>query len=756
MAGDRDMQPVSSPRPRASLASSTLLKMGGRIAVVIALTTIFSYFHILRSIRAETLSHLEQHVLERSEREQALFLLGEDNHAFLKKTLEARIQAWRKEDPDARFDSLFARLPDGTIRNHPEGFDGTLVPGVFIPRGVTADTDLRRRVLAAYDVASQYGPAFHSRFTDTYIMLTEGVMVGYAPEMPTVSQKIAPDYRFTTAEYFTIALPANNPRRQASWTGVYQGAISKTWMASVISPLDMDGRHIATIGHDVTLTELIERTHNTHYLPGTYNMLIRDDGQLIAHPELKVGGASSSYNILSASEQPGDPSFPLGSGVRPEHLRRIFERMKELEPGQVVLELPEYDEYIAVARLKGPGWNYITVMPRSLVSSTALGAARYVLLFGMASLLLELAIMYWVLKQQISRPLLAFTQATDRVATGDFQVGLDTSRNDELGRLASAFRLMAGEVQHREEALRQANEGLELRVEERTRELKETHRKLVETAREAGRAEIATSVLHNVGNVLNTVHTSTLLAQERVGALKLDHMGRLVAMLEEHQGDLATFLTQDVRGQHVLPFLKELGLHLQDQRQELRSLLADASRYTDHINTIIKLQQRYAKATPMQEAVDLAELVKDALRINEAALGRHAVSVEQHLTGLPPVMTDKHRLLTILVNLISNAKYAMDANPKGERCLTMRLDHSEADHIRLEVRDNGVGISPELLTRIFQYGFTTREEGHGFGLHSSALAAQEMGGSLTAHSEGPGRGATFILELPYQPALGTQ
>ncbi|PTL80938.1 histidine kinase [Vitiosangium sp. GDMCC 1.1324] len=721
--------------------------MGGRIAVVIALTTIFSYLHILRSIRAETLAHLEQHVLERSEREQALFLLGEDNHAFLKKALEARIKAWRQEDPNPRFDSLFTRLPDGSIRSRPESFDGTLMPGVFIPRGVAADTDLRRRVLAAYDVAAEYGPAFHSRFSDTYIMFMEGVMVGYAPEMPTVNQKIAPDYRFSTAEYFAIALPENNPRRQTLWTGIYQGTISKSWMASVISPLDMDGRHIATIGHDVTLTELLERTHNTHYLPGTYNMLIRDDGQLIAHPQLKVEGTSSGYNILSA-----EPSAQLDSGARPEHLRRIFERMKELEPGQVVLELPEYDEYIAVARLKGPGWNYVTVMPRSLVSATALGAARYVLLFGMASLLLELAIMYWVLRQQISRPLLAFTQATDRVATGDFQVGLDTSRDDELGRLASAFRLMAGEVQRREVTLKQVNEGLELRVEERTRELKETHRKLVETAREAGRAEIATSVLHNVGNVLNTVHTSTLLAQERLGALKLEHMGRLVAMLEEHRGDLATFLTQDERGQHVLPFLKELGQHLQDQRQELRSLLADASRYTDHIDSIIKLQQRYAKATLMQEPVDLAELVKDALRINAVALGRHAVSVEQHLSALPPVMTDKHRLLSILVNLISNAKYAMDAKPKGERCLMMRLEHSEADHIRLEVRDSGVGISPELLTRIFQYGFTTREQGHGFGLHSSALAAQEMGGSLTAHSEGPGRGATFILELPFQPA----
>jgi C4-dicarboxylate-specific signal transduction histidine kinase len=116
------------------------------------------------------------------------------------------------------------------------------------------------------------------------------------------------------------------------------------------------------------------------------------------------------------------------------------------------------------------------------------------------------------------------------------------------------------------------------------------------------------------------------------------------------------------------------------------------------------------------------------------------------------VLTDKHKLLLILVNLISNAKYAMAATPPDERRLTVRLAATSAERFRLEVQDQGMGIAPEMLTRIFQYGFTTRAEGHGFGLHSSALAAQELGGSLTAHSAGPGTGATFTLELPYLEA----
>ncbi len=191
---------------------------------------------------------------------------------------------------------------------------------------------------------------------------------------------------------------------------------------------------------------------------------------------------------------------------------------------------------------------------------------------------------------------------------------------------------------------------------------------------------------------------------------------------------------------------------MQVERQEIQTLLNDVCRHTEHIGSIVKLQQRYAR-TPQQlfEPVDLGELVEDALRINQAALGRHSVKVERYLADVPAVLTEKHKVLMILVNLISNAKYAMDDVPEEARRMSVKLERSAAGRILIEVRDNGVGIAPEMITRIFQHGFTTREEGHGFGLHSSALAAQELGGSLSAHSEGPGQGATFTLELPAVP-----
>jgi C4-dicarboxylate-specific signal transduction histidine kinase len=714
--------------------------MGVRIAAIVGLTTLFGYLHLVDSVRTGSIAHLEKYVSERAQREQSLFLLAEDNHALLKQALAERIQALRQEDPTTRFDSLFTRRPDGTIRSRPEGFDGTRMPGVFIAADTVLDEELRRRILAAYDVLTQYGPALHSRFTNTYITLPEKVLAIYWPESPSWVLEAEPSAPVTSLELFTNSLPENNPKRETAWCGIFADSVIKSWMVSVSSPLDLEGHHIATVSHDVLLKELMARTINDR-LPGSYNVLFRDDGLLIAHPELMKEDATETRNLLDVKEQAGPWA----------RLRGIFERVKQRPADQHVLEDPEGNAYLAVARLRGPGWNLVTVLPRSEVTRPAFLAARYVLLLGILALLVELGLMAWVMKVQISRPLQDFTRAADRVAAGDFNVRMDTSRNDELGQLARAFQLMANGVQQREEALRQANDGLEQRVLERTRELKDVHRQLVESARQAGMAEIATNVLHNVGNVLNSVKTTTEVVTDRVRKLKLENVRKAAALLQEHHTDLAAFLTRDDRGKILPSYLSQLGQNLEEEREGIHSLLGELGMYAEHIGAIVNLQQSYARPPQALEPIALDKVIEDALRINITGLARSEVKVEKHLTPLPPVLTDHHKVLMILVNLISNARYALDAVPPGERRLTVRLEHPTADRVLIQVTDTGMGIAPELLTRIFEYGYTTRSEGHGFGLHSSAIAAQVLGGSLTAHSEGLGKGATFKLMLPAGP-----
>jgi PAS domain S-box-containing protein len=278
-------------------------------------------------------------------------------------------------------------------------------------------------------------------------------------------------------------------------------------------------------------------------------------------------------------------------------------------------------------------------------------------------------------------------------------------------------------------------------------ELETMHKQLVEASRRGGMAEVATNVLHNVGNVLNSVNISTGLVIESVKQSRASSLARVVALLQEHAHDLGTFITHDSRGKHLPAHLAQLSEHLlAEQAANIREL--DSLRQNvEHIKEIVAMQQNYATFGGVKEMINVADLVEDSLRINAGALSRHRIEVIREFETVPPLNVEKHKILQILVNLLRNAKHACQDSARSDKRITVRVAHGEGG-VRISVIDNGVGIPPENLIRIFNYGFTTRKGGHGFGLHSGALAAQEMGGSLTVHSDGVGQGAAFTLELP--------
>jgi PAS domain S-box-containing protein len=281
-------------------------------------------------------------------------------------------------------------------------------------------------------------------------------------------------------------------------------------------------------------------------------------------------------------------------------------------------------------------------------------------------------------------------------------------------------------------------------------ELERTHNELVRASRLAGMAEVATSVLHNVGNVLNSINVAASLVDERVRTSRVADLHRLAKLLDEHAEDSAAFLTTDPKGRKVPDFIAQLAKKLGDEQAEVLGEITSLRANVEHVKEIIAMQQSYARVSGVFENIQVTDLLEDALRMNAGALARHDVKLVRDYTVLPPICTDKHKVLQILINLMRNAKYACDESGRADKQMILRATHAEG-RLRIAVIDNGVGIPPENLTRIFNYGFTTRKDGHGFGLHSGALAARELGGSLTACSEGRGLGAVFTLELPCQP-----
>src|SRR5206468_7385566 len=131
------------------------------------------------------------------------------------------------------------------------------------------------------------------------------------------------------------------------------------------------------------------------------------------------------------------------------------------------------------------------------------------------------------------------------------------------------------------------------------------------------------------------------------------------------------------------------------------------------------------------------------------------VNLARELVDDPTIIVDKHTVLQILVNLIRNAKYACEESSRSDKLVTVRIFKNGDDGINIQITDNGVGIPRENLNCLFSRGFTTRSDGHGFGLHSCLLAAKEMGGASTRHSDAPRLGAVFTLVLPVQPPLAS-
>jgi len=284
-------------------------------------------------------------------------------------------------------------------------------------------------------------------------------------------------------------------------------------------------------------------------------------------------------------------------------------------------------------------------------------------------------------------------------------------------------------------------------IKEAEEKLSQVHKQLLETSRQAGMAEVATSVLHNVGNVLNSVNVSSSLISEKVKNSRVANLAKVVGLLQANEKNIGSFFNDDPRGKQLPGYLAGLTAHLAQEQEEILREAGSLVNNVTHIKEIVAMQQDYAKSSGILESLQVKELVEDALRMNTGAMTRHNVKVVRDFADLPPILTEKHKVLQILVNLIRNAKYACDESGKDDKWISLQVRNGD-DRIKISVIDNGVGIPAENLTRIFNHGFTTRKEGHGFGLHSGAIAAKELGGTLAVFSEGIGHGATFTLELP--------
>lgn len=299
------------------------------------------------------------------------------------------------------------------------------------------------------------------------------------------------------------------------------------------------------------------------------------------------------------------------------------------------------------------------------------------------------------------------------------------------------------QVAERTEELKVKNRALKSTL----KELEETKDQLVEQAHKAGMADIASGVLHNIGNILNSINTSASLIEETANQSKVVGFVKANTLLKDHMDQIGEFMTNDPRGIGLMNYYLKLEKPLTDERTQILDQTERLIEKIQLVNDVIAAQQNYAGIGFMNEKVMLSEMAENALALQSGSIERHGLNIKTDYPATDTVTVSRIKLIHVLINIFKNAKEAMSENDLNQKDIEIK-SWQDDENIYLSISDNGIGVHSDNLNKIFTHGFTTKKSGHGFGLHSSANYVKEMGGKIKVSSDGPGKGATFTLSFP--------
>ncbi|RKZ77667.1 MAG: hypothetical protein DRR19_27605 [Candidatus Parabeggiatoa sp. nov. 1] len=685
---------------KQSLTRTTLIKMGIRIAMIIITVTVISYWHVVSNLESQVVEQLDKYITERGHRDSSLLKLAEANHKAFKNEFLRRYQAMANEDVSASFDQVFEPHDDGILRMRTKYFhgvpltEGARITGMsgFIQENVAITDDLRRRLIIGHNMVSLYGPVWENRFPDLYLSVPEKAVVVYWPKVIWVPEKDSKVDYFVTDEPFYIGNLEHNSQRDIVWSGIYYEEIGQEWLVSCVTPVDFNGQHIATVGSDILLSDLFERTINDH-LEGAYNIIFQPDGRLIAHPNQMEAIQASGGNLYIQQSQD-------------QNLINIFEQVTNLQPGQVVVENPKDDELLAITTIEGPDWYLVTVYPKSLMADLAFNTASVILLLGLISLLIEITVLFLVLRQQVAQPLQEFLGATMQIAQGNFNVeatqNLPLTRGDEIGQMAQSFNTMASQ----------------LKTSFDTLEAKNTELQRLDQVKD----EFLANTSHELRTPLNGI------------------IGIAESLIDGAAGSLSENVQQNL-------------LMIAQSGHRLTHLVNDLLDFAKLKQQDIELQ---AKSVSLREIVEIILMLSQPLKGQKDLQLINAIAPE-----LPPALADENRVQQILYNLMGNA---IKFTERGRIEISAKvLENIEGFENRrglvITVSDTGIGIPADKLDRIFEAfeqaeGSTARNYGGtGLGLAvTKKLVELHQGQMWVTSTEGKGSQFIFTLPIAEEPA----
>lgn len=444
--GDVTVRAVSLLQP-ASLTGRTLLRVAFGVALVIVASSTTSYLLMFSELERRARKELGQSLTSRVEAESDVFVLGRDMQRAIVALALERYPLYRNAAVLERFDALVERHADGAMRSRPETLVGAIPSTIWVHRDTPLTDELKQRIVLFYDLAEQFKPAAHLRFSDIFFTAPEQLNVGTDPPgMPPWAEAIAADFDQNAQNWVSVASVDNNPTRDTVWSGPDWEPLWNELAIAIATPIDLDGRHIGTVTNDLLVDTLVDNLRRSD-IEGAQYVVFRADGALIAHTnrmtEIDAAGGKLRVGDARDAELTG--------------LWRIVERDSARE--RVTYDKAA-DQYVALTRIEGPGWYLAATLPGAVIRGKAFAAAQWVLWAGLLSLALALAVLTVVLRRSVARPLGALTAAAERVAAGDVQQPLFPARGEELARLAAAFNDMMVRIGDREAQIKRQQNAL--------------------------------------------------------------------------------------------------------------------------------------------------------------------------------------------------------------------------------------------------------------------------------------------------------
>jgi diguanylate cyclase (GGDEF)-like protein len=460
------------PNYKQSLTMDVMLQMAVRVSIVIIVVSALTYWHIYKTLVSSTIDGLEHYIQERGQRESAIFKLAESNHEIFRATYLAH---WQQDFfyNDQFFWQVFERRSDQTIHLQKKAYDGYFNHSGLISKDVTAyiganapiaNSTFRKKLLLAYTMVDHFGVAWTRQFANLYVSMPENVNIVYWPGVRWADNTTS-KLNVLSEEWVYITTRQNNPERKSVWTGLYYDPTALEWMVSLETPIDITPTNTLNIGHDILLNALFDRVFNDH-LSGTYNFIFREDGRLIAHPA-KTKEMNRTRGMLMISQ--------LKDTQLHHYFQTLQSNIKNKQKDYFIVESD--NEFLAVTKIDGPGWWFVTVYPKSLLSSPSLKAAKFILMVSLFALIIELIMLYLVMMKKVVGPLETFMDASSAIEGQRYEkitgnvLPLPDHLDNEIGKLAKLFKSMSGSLQSFRSDMQRLTHSLEDQVKVRTREL---------------------------------------------------------------------------------------------------------------------------------------------------------------------------------------------------------------------------------------------------------------------------------------------